>query len=662
MASSGSSAEAKFSLNLESNAGEVSEDTARQLEELRSKIGASNDTIRQMGSALRSLRGSTDQVKQAKAELTAKISAERDAVSADNLKLLQQGVTYEKLAGQARKLAKEKADLDTKTKSDALAKAKANTDAMSNAVKLAGGPVESLTGSLGELAEVVGGAGAATGGTALVVAGAIAIFAAFTVGVVAAYGALVKFIAVNADANRSLQLAREGAAGSAQNAANLGTQVDLLASKVPASRDEINKLGVALVRTRLSGPAIVDTMNLVGQASSAMGDDVGKSFQDIVTRGAMFNKFRLNPLELQGSGVQFNDVASQLAKNLNIGVAKAKLALTQGQVPLDAGAKALRQVVEKNFGQINLDKMKALTNASETFEKRLAGLTEDVHIDGLLDGIDDLSKLFDKSTSSGAGLKAIVTFVGNEIGPAFKAAVPVVTDFFDHLVNLGLRAAIGFLRLRNQFDETFGTGSAARVGVAALTAGFDTLMFPVKAVGLFVGGIALEMQTLLGYIDALHGAGRAISEGVASGITSGESAVGKATSSLAAKIKDTFTNDLQIHSPSRVTQGYGRDTTEGYAIGVESGAPRALGAFDAIVPDADDLQPGGSSMRGGSPTPQVAGGGSPARVEVHVHVGAGADGEKAAKAITSSSFVAQITKVIEDALHGAGVPTQTVPT
>src|SRR5690349_7007616 len=99
---------ATFSINLDGNAKDVSKETAAELETLRSAVEKGQRAIKDMVAAQRSLRGASDEVKDAKEQLKAKIEAERGAVSQANLALLKQGVTYEALALKARQ--KEKAD------------------------------------------------------------------------------------------------------------------------------------------------------------------------------------------------------------------------------------------------------------------------------------------------------------------------------------------------------------------------------------------------------------------------------------------------------------------------------------------------------------------------------------------------------------------------
>src|SRR5207253_894665 len=81
---------------------------------------------------------------------------------------------------------------------------------------------------------------------------------------------------------------------------------------------------VALSRTRLNGEQIVDTMNLVTQASAAMGDEAGNALKEIVTRGQLVGRLQINPQELFGTGVEFDDIAKQLATSMNVGIADAR--------------------------------------------------------------------------------------------------------------------------------------------------------------------------------------------------------------------------------------------------------------------------------------------------------------------------------------------------
>lgn len=665
--------EASFAINLEGNAPEVSSEMASEMEKLRAKISGGTDSIRQMQSAMKSLRGTSAELTSARTQLKAKIDAERTSVSAANLALLKQGTTYEKLAASARKAATEKAKLDAKLESERLAQLKAKTDAASNALHATGGPVAELTSRFGALKGILGGTGGSMGALTLLIAGTVAAITALTVAAIAAGAALVRFVVFGADAARSLQLAREAFTGSAQNARNLGTQVDALAGKVATSKEKLNDLANQLTRSRLSGNALVDTFNLVGQASEAMGDEVGNQLRDIVTRSQITQRIQINPLELQGTGLKFQDIAGDLAKQMHVGVKDAQAALFEGRVKLDDGAKALRAAVEKRFAEINARKLLSLDVQLAKFKERLGALTSDVDVEPLLKGFAELQSLFDSSTVSGATLKSLITIIGNGLGGTFKAVLPIAKGFIKGLIIGALDVGIAYLTLRNQFRKTFGDrdvlGGIDKMKVALTAAKFVVyavatgLAISAAAVGLLVvaiGSVVKAFRALVTgaqdaweYVSTIDwgGLGESIVNGIVTGLTGGAgiAALKKAMTGLASTVKGAFAEHLGIHSPSKVFAGYGRNTAEGYAEGVDEGAPGASAAVERMAPSAP--AGGGGGGRAGAPV----------NLTVNINVTGGGNGADVAKQLSEPSFLAQLTKTIEDALLGAAIPTQGAP-
>jgi hypothetical protein len=673
---------ASFKLDLETNAADVSAETAAEMENLRQKIGAGSDAIKQMSSALRSLRGNTSEVKDAKKQLQAKIDAMKDSVSGANLALLKTGTTYEKLSGQAKKLAEQERKLQDAVKADAIKKSKADADAMGNALRVTGGPVESLRGRFEELKKVVTGEGGAMGALTLLTAGLVAAIAALAIGAAALVATFVKFVVVGADAARSLNLMREAATGSAQNAHNLGTQVDALAGKVVTSKEKLNELAVALARTRLSGSAQVDTLNAVGQAASAMGDDVGNALKEIITRGQQSRRLQINPLELQGTGLKFQDIAAQLAVQMKVGVKEAQAALFEGRVKLDDGAKAIRAAVEKRFGEINARKLLSLDVQLEKFKERLGNLTADVNLEPLLKGFDELASLFSDSTVTGASLKEIVTIVGNGLVSAFKVVVPLAKGFIQGLIIGGLDVAIAFLRVKNAITKTFGGGDALKGidGVRIALAIGKTVVFSfaagLAAVAAVLGAIGLAMygavKASMAFVDAIKGAwdliatsdwGKPIIDGLVNGLKAGAGFVVDAVKGLAEKVKGAFTGALQIRSPSKVFAGFGVQLGAGAAAGVRAGTPTAASAVNAMATRVGEAGTGISAFTPAPSSPAAqGGGGAPLVLQLGgITIHAAASPADVQAKTSDPSFLAQLTDAVERVLQAAGIPTQAVP-
>lgn len=95
-----------------------------------------------------------------------------------------------------------------------------------------------------------------------------------------------------------------------------------------------------------------------------------------------------------------------------------------------------------------------------------------------------------------------------------------------------------------------------------------------SAVSSFFTSIPGKVTSALGNAGSwLVSAGRNIMDGLRKGITDAAGAVFDKISQLASDVKDKFANLLQIHSPSRVFRGFGRNIGEGLMLGLADVTP-----------------------------------------------------------------------------------------
>lgn len=659
---------------------------ASSVESLREQIMGSTAEIKAMAGTLRQLRGSSDEVKAAKAQLTAKMDSLKNSVSGASLALVKQGSSYDAAAQRAKLFAaQQKAASDAQKKlgetlkKDELAKSKDRASAMGAAISKAGGPVASLRDKFGSLKSVLGetGGSAGMGLVTLGAAAAVAAVAVLAAAVMKAGYALAKFILVSGDLARSAGLKREAWSATAQNAANLGTQIDALANKVPTSKEALNDLAIALMKSKLGGEATVDAFNAVGQASAALGDEAGGKIKEFIERGRLMGRMQIDPREmLEGFGnLNFDDVAAELAKGMHVSVAAARKALAEGRVKLGDGAKAMRMAVETKFGGLNLRQMMSLENITKKLHEKLAGLTSGVNLEPLLKPFSELGKLFDDSTVTGQTLKMLVTAFGQGMVSTLTEAIPLGKALFQGSVIGALHLYIAYLKVRNQLRETFGDSKTLK-GIdwmkTALEAGTTAMYILGTSAALLGAGLVLAIApfVLLGkaVVDAVNlisdaftstqtflsqmdwkATGGAIVDGLVDGLKNGAGRLKNAVLGLGDDVKKSFKSALGINSPSTVFAEFGKNTTEGYTQGVEAGSGGANGAVEGMVSPPT----GGGAARS-------SGGGGPIVLNVTINAGGGGEGgQQTAKALSEASFLAQLTKAIEDALVGAGIPVQT---
>ena len=703
---------ATFALNLESNAGAVSAAATSGLEAFRSTIEKSQAELKGMQGALKSLKGSSDEVAKAKEQLKAKIEAEKGVISQANLALVKQGTTYTKVTSELKKLTGE------------VVKETSAQGKLRDGVKLAGGPVADLSSKFDNLKGVLSGANAGAAalgiGVGLLVVGVVALTAA----TIEAGIKLGKFVIEGANTLRSMNLMREAAAGSAENAKNLGTQVDRLARMVPTAKDKINELAVAMTRdmsgglSKATGPAIVASLEAVTVASAAAGEGVGRALQDIVERGKNFGRFWLSPQDLDKTGLRFEQVAQALAKNMGVSIEKARQALFTGGVGLTAGATALKDAVNKRFGEVNAEKLLDVDVQLDKLKENLVGLTRGVVLTPLLKGLSILAQEFDITSVKGQQIQAAFTKIGEAI---VHFSVDHIEDFVkgvEGLISVGVSAVSLFSKWEPKIKGVVDAFLDSKVAMMGLKAAGAGIVAVVATVGLVLGSLA----TAVGVAVAVTGApfyalykgytlladlnwgkigtaivspfksawawlkgldladlGRSIIDGIVNGITGAAGRAVDAVKGLVGSIKDAFmgSDGIDAHSPSKVFEKGGRDTDEGYAQGIEKGTPRVQAAAQAMAPsppgprggiDAANVWRGGGAPGGGAVAAAFgggAGGGAAGGPIGPIHLEFNFDGaashekaEEIAKRISAPNVLREITRAVREGMITQGIPTQ----
>lgn len=601
MAATGEELRVPIGIPVQTNAGEA----ADSVQLLRDKLAQSKDVIKQTATALRDLRGNSDQVKAAKDQLRATLDAEKVAVTQATLKLLEQGSGYDKVKDKAKEATKatEKATAATKKEATEGKKSadvvKDRAKAFESAIAAAGGPVAALKGKLETLKDLLGGTEggmvAVAGGAALAAAAIVAVGA----GAAAAAISLAKFIIVSADSLRLMQLTRKANLnGNDSWAKNLGDQIDDMARRMPVAKEKLNELGISLAKSRIGGQTMVDTMNAVAGATAAAGDDLGNKLKGIVERGAFTKRFQLSPQELLGMDLDFNEVAAAYSDGMHISVEAARKALFEGRVKLADGAAALRRAVDAKFGGINADKMLGLDNQLEKFKKDLAALTKDVNLDPILKSIQKLAFNFDQASVNGRAMKGIITTIGRSLGASFEEGTPILQDFIDNAVlgalkmeNYWLRASIAFKSFTGQKIESAALDQVLNIlkGVGEVNLGpvaiaAVTVSVAAKAMGAAWGGVkddvSIAKEAILGLnADILaidwKKTGFYVVKGLNDGIVDGAKKLVDTVKGLADDVKNAFTEKLKIQSPSKVFAGYGQQTVAGFEQGVDASSSRA---------------------------------------------------------------------------------------
>lgn len=156
------------------------------------------------------------------------------------------------------------------------------------------------------------------------------------------------------------------------------------------------------------------------------------------------------------------------------------------------------------------------------------------------------------------------------------------------LQQMGPKGGLYVQELVNASDEKLATlnevftqgGESAMNG---LTAGMDTgaLGITDKIKGIVQSQVS-SLQEEIAAAD-FPGKGKNIPEGVGNGIKAGAKIASESSKNMANDIKESFTSEMDIHSPSRVFNEYGGFITTGLAEGIDNGTNQPVSSVTKLA-------------------------------------------------------------------------------
>jgi len=549
---SGSDAVARFSLELDGNAGQFAGDQARALQDLQTKIQGDTAALREMQKALRNLQGGSAVNIQVARDLKDRISAQKATIASTTQSYVQMGGTFRDIGKGGKE-------------------AGAGLKSLTEVVQSAPGPLGKLTSSFGGLSSILGG-GAMAGGLVAVAAAILAVTAAAGVGT----AALLKYGVGVANARRNELLHLEalgklrysylslatGFRPVADKASFLQSTIDNVSASVALSREQVVGYAEDLYRTGLRGGNLQAALQGVAITAATQGEAAAGAFKGMALAAG-----------LTGHSVRAlaDDVKARLG-----GIAAAQL------LSLDVQSRKLR----------------------ESFAMLFSGLK----IDKLLTGVQKITELFSQSSASGRALKAIIEgLFGPLIDQVSGPASMLMKRFFQGMIIAALQVGIVVLKLRNWFRDTFGdtklfknidtlslavtagkialygmVGALVLVGVVAANVA-ALLMLPYVAIVALGAGLYYGVKALGSLAVAAYDAGGNIVKGLVEGIKGGAAWVIRAIENLGTSAMKAFRAKLGIASPSRVAMRSAIEVPRGVASGIYAGRPEVRRAVQSLV-------------------------------------------------------------------------------
>lgn len=446
---------------------------------------------------------------------------------------------------------------------------------------------------------------------------------------------LTKFAIESGDAARSMGILMEAAGGSAAAGKDMGGMVGRLRKDFAGSREEIAGMVLELRRGGLAGADLERTVRLVGVETKTMGEAAGGILKGLIDKGHVTKKFVLNPFDLRGTGLEFNDVAKQLVRMTGRTLGDVKGALQNGQVKLTDGIQALEAAVRAKFGDLAKRQLLALPVQLDRARENIKNIFSVVSVDKFLDKLSSVLGLLDETTTTGQILRMLAKEVFQPlIDFAASSALPMIKGFIDGATIAILDITIAALKAYIWFKKTFGDSSlfsgldgaeiaftAGKVAVYAFVVGIGiliavgaalvTLFAQITApIWQFAAGVGAAIAAISALKDKVASAltadtpaldaGTNITGGVVDGIKAGTPAVNAAMEDMAKSGVKAFEGALQIASPSKVLKATSKIGIGGGVVaGVDASRPMVSDAMARLV-NPSDVVPADLSASGGN--------------------------------------------------------------
>ena len=355
---------------------------------------------------------------------------------------------------------------------------------------------------------------------------------------------------------------------------------------------------VAMVMTQTAGAGKLTTENW-NQLADAIPGASGKLQEAMLANGAYTGNFRDAMAEGQITAEEFNQAIMQL------GMSDAAIEAASSVATIEGAIGNLKATIVDGFANLLTDGgMDAITGFINGIANTLqsAGQYIGPAIETIKSAVAGIGEAF-QNAFTGSQQSAILGFF-QRLGPALvglpfqavAAVVQVLSGALQVLVNIGGAVVNFFSGLPSSVNAVSAGFSALASAVSGALSG--ALQSAIAWGSNMVSQARSAMQnvvtsigsTLRNAVSTVATIGRQIVQGLANGIRGAASQVVSALGSVVQNAINAAKAKLGIASPSKLFMQFGEWTSEGYAIGVESGIGLATRAIDKLTSEVSEME------------------------------------------------------------------------
>lgn len=492
----------------------------------------------------------------------------------------------------------------------------------------AAGEEVGLLGKLGGFA----GAGLASVGGAILSVGAAALAAGGALAVGGAHFA-IHFLTFKEDSIAAFK----AMTGSEQAAHRIFDQAVKFASVTPFKESEVVAMAQSLATRGFKETELPDLMKGVGDVGALLGNEKMESVINALGKIRANGKMTGESLQmLADAGINAQLVFASLEKQTGKTRQQVMQMMAAGQITDPMGIKAAMDAVANGLSGGKLGgamdvKSRTMTGLMSTLQGRPEVLLAHANLEGFIEPVKaTMKQLIDAlspDSENGKRLIALIELVGNSVGKMLATfnsgrdlsttlggVLNVVEPLTKGLLAFGSGAMTGFMALMKPLGDLMVEIGKDPDGVEKFTKAMERLGYAVgitaavivEGLGALLGVplfVLTELSDLFDKVsDMFEASGEDLVGGLIDGIISMMVPLAGTMTSLANVLIDTFSDELEINSPSRVFAELGKFTGLGFLEGLaDTGMQAVLGG--AMQPAQTGMQaataaaiPGGATQ------------------------------------------------------------------
>jgi hypothetical protein len=413
--------------------------------------------------------------------------------------------------------------------------------------------------------------------------------------------------------------------GTQKEAEGIFNKADELAGRLGLQDEQVIAQLKKLTSVGFGADTALGIVKAAADVAAIQGEAAGSTFAQLIATMEAKGKFDTRALkQLATIGVKTEDIFAAVAKKMKISSKEAEALIKAGKVDTKVAVEAILETVQGRFGgaadaiadtvprllfrlqdaigdlfnEVDTTALKealdsVLTSLAgpegakvkEGLNKIFGGLFDALfgafdqnRVDGIMSAIGDvLNQVGDIILAMAPGIAAFIGGMVDGFIDVWKILKPIGEAFVSVFQSLG--GSKTFVEVLGMLGRGLAYVIALVILFAALIGGMLSIGFAV--LGAIVGGIGAIIGYIGSFISSLFGAGENMMTGLADGITSGASGVVQAMVGAVTNAIGAAKSALGIASPSKVFEGFGSFTSQGFAEGIandNSGAD-AMGAM-----------------------------------------------------------------------------------